>query len=171
MNTNPDQGYEPEITRVGDERVDEKVSDKTSDFQSNDDDFVYETQTINTDFELDLPSSSSEENKSKWLIFGENISKYLDKSPQYAKDFFEAYKRPLIIIIFGLVTVITLKITSGLLDVINEIPLVAPSFEVIGIGSTIWFIFRYLISSQKRQELLEKLENIKEYVLGDNQEL
>ena len=40
-----------------------------------------------------------------------------------------------------------------LLKTINAFPLVAPTFELIGIGYTAWFVYRYLLFAENRQEI------------------
>ena len=54
----------------------------------------------------------------------------------------------------------------ALLDALNDIPLLVPLLELIGLTYTTLFVSRYLISNTSRQELFEEIKSLKEYVLG-----
>jgi hypothetical protein len=67
-------------------------------------------------------------------------------------------------LIFG--AVVSVKLTLALLDAINDIPLLAPTFELIGLAYTAWFIYRYLWKASTRQELSGDFNALKDQVLG-----
>jgi threonine/homoserine/homoserine lactone efflux protein len=69
------------------------------------------------------------------------------------------------LIVGGLVTV---KLTLAVLDAINDIPLIAPTLELIGIGYTGWFVYRYLLTASNRQELSEQVTSLKNQFLGSD---
>ncbi|WP_243903127.1 CAAD domain-containing protein, partial [Aetokthonos hydrillicola] len=48
-----------------------------------------------------------------------------------------------------------------------DIPLVAPTFELIGIGYSVWFVYRYLLKASTRQELTDEIAGLKTQVVGD----
>lgn len=78
------------------------------------------------------------------------------------------YQNWLLGIALILVAAIVFKILFAVLDAVFEIPLVAPFFELIGIGYSVWFVNRYLINSSTRQELSQKLQELKQQVIGSN---
>ena len=47
----------------------------------------------------------------------------------------------------------TLVVADGMLNAVEKLPLVPALFELIGIGFTGWFIYRYLLFKPDRQEL------------------
>lgn len=106
-----------------------------------------------------LPESSSEWQKS------------LDQVLEYASldvlvGFFNTYRQPLTtlgIIIAGLVS---LKVALAIVSALNEIPLLSPTFEGIGIGYTGWFIYRYLLKASNRSELSKDFEVFKKEIMG-----
>uniref|UniRef100_A0ACD5GQJ7 CAAD domain-containing protein n=1 Tax=Desertifilum tharense IPPAS B-1220 TaxID=1781255 RepID=A0ACD5GQJ7_9CYAN len=51
-------------------------------------------------------------------------------------------------------------------DAINDIPLLAPFFELVGIGYSAWFVYRYLRLASTRQELANKIQGLKDDVVG-----
>jgi hypothetical protein len=63
-------------------------------------------------------------------------------------------------------SVVAVKVLLAVLDALNDIPLVAPSFELIGIGYSVWFVYRYLLKASSRQELSSEITTLKSQVVG-----
>lgn len=112
------------------------------------------------------PSASSEEPKEQWRQAVDQVLKFVDTPPDYVTNFFTTYKRPLITVGLILAAFVSVKILFGLLDAINDIPLVAPTLELIGIAYSVWFIYRYLLGASNRQELLDQIQKLKNYIVG-----
>ncbi|MCA1992134.1 MAG: CAAD domain-containing protein [Coleofasciculus sp. S288] len=104
--------------------------------------------------------------ESEWQQFGEKTSAFLNSLPSYVNDFFQKYQQ--ILIIGGLILVVltSVKVILAVLDAINDIPLLALILELVGLGYTIWFVYRYLLSAATRQELSEEIKALKAQVLG-----
>jgi CAAD domains of cyanobacterial aminoacyl-tRNA synthetase len=98
---------------------------------------------------------------------GNKVSEFFAELPEYLGRFFNTYKQPLITlgIIFGVIVV--LKILFAVIDALNDIPLLYPSLEIVGIGYTIWFVNRYLLKVSTRQELAEEISGFKQQFLGE----
>jgi len=81
-------------------------------------------------------------------------------------NFFSEYKQ--LIVSLGLVfgAIISVKLTLALLGALNEIPLVEPILELVGLGYSVWFVTRFMLKSEKRQELYSKFTDTKDQVLG-----
>lgn len=62
--------------------------------------------------------------------------------------------------------VVTLRVLLALLNAVNDIPLVAPFLEIVGIVYTIWVTFRYLLKASTRQELAAELNSLKRQIVG-----
>jgi len=62
--------------------------------------------------------------------------------------------------------VISVKLTLALLDALDDIPLLAPTFELIGFGYTAWFIYRYLLRASNREELGKEVGELKSQIIG-----
>jgi hypothetical protein len=121
----------------------------------------------NGETKLLLPQSSSTESYStQWQQYGERIAAFIEALPSYVTRFFAENKGPLGSIGLILAVFVTVKLTLALLDAINDIPLVAPTLELIGLVYTTWFVYRYLLSASSRQELSEEVKTLKEQVLG-----
>jgi CAAD domains of cyanobacterial aminoacyl-tRNA synthetase len=80
--------------------------------------------------------------------------------------FFNEYRQ--LIVSLGLVfgAIVSVKLTLALLSALNEIPLVEPLLELVGLGYTAWFVVRFMLKSEKRQEFYAKFSDTKESVLG-----
>jgi hypothetical protein len=112
-----------------------------------------------------LPPASEPE--SQWQEISRQFSQFLDKLPEYLGRFFQDYKQPLITVALILAAIVTAKLVLALLDAINDIPLLSPLFELVGIGYTSWFISRYLLKASTRQELTDEIQSLKNQFVGE----
>lgn len=108
-------------------------------------------------------NSSSDQAWQEWV---QPVSKFLSDLPDYVGSFFQSYQQPLITLALILSGVITVKVTLAVLDALNDIPLLAPVFELVGIGYTAWFVYRYLLKVETRKELGAEFEALKGQVVG-----
>ncbi|KAL6220159.1 hypothetical protein ACLB2K_007916 [Fragaria x ananassa] len=63
---------------------------------------------------------------------------------------------------------VTLWLASAIIGAIDSIPLFPKLMEVVGLAYTIWFSSRYLIFKKNREELVAKVQVLKQQVLGSN---
>ncbi|PZV11377.1 MAG: hypothetical protein DCF22_14630 [Leptolyngbya sp.] len=112
------------------------------------------------------PGDSSSDVKQQLNQAGESVSKFLAGLPEYLSDFFSEYRRPLITLglLFG--GILAVKMTLALLDAVDDIPLLAPVLQLIGLGYSAWFIYRYLLKASTRQELGQELGELKDQIVG-----
>lgn len=97
---------------------------------------------------------------------GRNISVFLAQLPDYLSRFFQQYKQQIITVALILAALIAVRVFLAILDALNDIPLLTPTFELIGIGYTAWFVNRYLLSTSKRQELAQEVKTLKQHIIG-----
>lgn len=126
-------------------------------------DTVVETEEIKVEKTALAESKASTE---QWLLVGYRISAFVNELPGYFSYFFDAYKQPLIIVGSIVGVFVIFKLMLALVSALNDLPLIAGFLELVGLGYATWFIYRYLISTDSRQELGDKIQEIKEYVLG-----
>jgi hypothetical protein len=69
-------------------------------------------------------------------------------------------------LLFGVI--VGLKLTLAILSAVNEIPLLAPTFELVGIGYASWFVYRYLLQANTRKELTDEIASFKSEIFGQN---
>lgn len=109
------------------------------------------------------PTTQSQE---QWLKYGEQVSGFLASLPEYLGEFFNRYKQPLVVVGLIVGAILTVKVVLAVLDALNDFPLVAPTFELIGIGYSAWFVYRYLLKASTRQELTGEIASLKSQVVG-----
>lgn len=113
---------------------------------------------------LQPPNQSQEQ----WLKYGQQISSFLGTLPNYVGKFFNQYQQPIVSIGLVVTAVVSVKVLLAILEALNDVPLVAPTFELIGIGYSVWFIYRYLLKASSRQELSGEITTLKSQVMGKN---
>ena len=113
-----------------------------------------------------LPPAQTSDNQLEML--GAKISQFLAEIPEDLNKFYSAYKTPLIGLAVFLASFVALRVVLAMLAAVNDIPLVSPVFELIGIGYTGWFVFRYLLKAPTRKELAAEIESFKKQITGKN---
>lgn len=92
----------------------------------------------------------------------------LDK---YFGEFFQEYKRPLTALGLFFSLFLSIKLTLAVLEAINDVPVLAPLFELIGLLYSGWFVYRYLLKASNRSELASEINALKDQVLGRTSQL
>jgi hypothetical protein len=105
----------------------------------------------------------------QWQRVGAQISDFLAQLPDYIGRFFNQYKQPIISLGLIFAAIITVKVVLAVIDALNDIPLLQPTFELIGIAYSVWFVNRYLLQASRRQELAEQINGLKQQVVGSQQ--
>jgi hypothetical protein len=113
---------------------------------------------------LSPKTPSSDQPWQEWI---EPVWETLAKVPDYIGEFFSDNKQPLVTIGLIVAGLITVKFTLAILDAINDIPLLAPILELVGLGYTGWFVYRYLWKASSRQELVTEFDALKSQIVGD----
>ncbi|XP_062155826.1 protein CURVATURE THYLAKOID 1D, chloroplastic isoform X2 [Alnus glutinosa] len=72
------------------------------------------------------------------------------------------------ILLYGGGALVAVWFSSVIVRSIDSIPLFPKLMEVVGLGYTFWFSYRYLIFKKNRDELATKIEELKQQVLGSN---
>jgi hypothetical protein len=101
-----------------------------------------------------------------WQTIKEKLSWLLNEFPDRLGDSFGEYKKPIIALGVVVAAIPFVTLAAAILEVINSLPFLAPTFELIGFGYTSWFIYRYLLFASRRQEFTQDIESLKQEVLG-----
>lgn len=112
-------------------------------------------------------TSNDEPAWKEWLDF---IVDFLGKMPEELGSLFSDYKKPLTTFSLILTAGITVYVTLSVLDAIDNIPLLSPILELVGLGYTAWFVTRYLLKASTREELFAEFNGLKQQVLGNKAE-
>ncbi|HAT12549.1 MAG TPA: hypothetical protein DCS91_02125 [Microcoleaceae bacterium UBA11344] len=137
--------------------------------------FSDETETITEITKIDMVTDkpgvittvrTTETPTDQFQDIKDQVVTILSELPTYVSNFLAEYQKPIVTVGLILAGGITIKVTLGVLDALNDVPLAAPIFELIGIGYTGWFVYRYMLKASNRQELLAEIESLKEQVVG-----
>jgi len=139
------------------------------------DNFAEETKTITEVTKIDMviekPGAiakieTPETTAGQFQDIKDQVLTILSELPVYISNFFAEYQKPIVTVGLILTGAVSVKVTLAVLNALNEVPLVAPTFELIGLGYAGWFVYRYLLKASDRQELLAEIESLKEQVIG-----
>ncbi len=111
----------------------------------------------------------STELEKTWQNAGVKVSGFLSQLPDLIGKFWQDYKQPITSLGLIFAAIITVKVVLAVIDALNDIPLLSPTFELVGIAYSAWFVNRYLLQSSKRQELAQEIEKLKQQVVGSQQ--
>ncbi|MFQ4139732.1 CAAD domain-containing protein [Nodosilinea sp. PGN35] len=109
-----------------------------------------------------LGDEASRQIKQVW----DRVSVLLGNLPDYVTEFIQRYRRPIVTVGLIVAAFIAVKLVLALLGAVNDVPLLAPTFELIGLIYSGWFLYRYLLKASNRQELLSDIAAIRDQVLG-----
>ncbi len=107
----------------------------------------------------------SADNLPDWAKQSANI---LAELPTFLGQIYTSNKSAVITLGLFFGVIVGIKLTLAVLSAVNEIPLLAPTFELVGIGYTSWFVYRYLLQASTRKELTDELDSFKSEIFGRN---
>jgi predicted RND superfamily exporter protein len=99
------------------------------------------------------PASQSVK-KGEWIV--SQVLAFLSNMFGILKNLFNSYRQAIISILIIVGAFVSLRVVLAVMDALNEVPLLKPTFQLIGIGYSTWFISRYLLKPSTRQELSQK---------------
>mmetsp|Transcript_14023 Transcript_14023/g.23823 ORF Transcript_14023/g.23823 Transcript_14023/m.23823 type:complete len:157 (+) Transcript_14023:131-601(+) len=62
--------------------------------------------------------------------------------------------------------VVLLWFSSTIIGAINNVPILPKIMELVGLGYTGWFVYRYLLFKSSREELVSDVEDLKKKITG-----
>ncbi|KAI7752576.1 hypothetical protein M8C21_016988 [Ambrosia artemisiifolia] len=82
------------------------------------------------------------------------------------KEKWDAVENKSTVIIYGGGAVVAVWLSSILVGAINSVPLLPKIMELVGLGYSGWFVYRYLLFKSSRKELATDIESIKKKIAG-----
>lgn len=94
------------------------------------------------------------------------IEDFFNEPGKYVRAFWQEYK-PIIYVLGAIfIALVALKVVLGLIGLVTGLPLIGGLLELVGIGYSVWFANRYLLNAETRQELSQKVDELKQEVIG-----
>lgn len=113
------------------------------------------------------PTTDQGPSKEQFEEIKQKVVVFLSELPGYVSKFFGEYQKPIVTILLIVVALVTIKVLFAVVDALNDIPLVAPTFELIGMGYAAWFVYRYLLKASTRQELVQEVNSFRQQIFGN----
>ncbi|KAH7864621.1 hypothetical protein Vadar_031839 [Vaccinium darrowii] len=82
------------------------------------------------------------------------------------KEKWDAVENKSTVILYGGGAVVAVWLSSIVVGAINSVPLLPKIMELVGLGYTGWFVYRYLLFKQSRKELATDIESLKKKIAG-----
>ncbi|KAI3693439.1 hypothetical protein L6452_33274 [Arctium lappa] len=82
------------------------------------------------------------------------------------KEKWDALENKSTVIVYGGGAVVAIWLSSIVVGAINSVPLLPKILELVGLGYTGWFVYRYLLFKSSRKELATDIESIKKKIAG-----
>lgn len=115
-----------------------------------------------------IQSSSATENAEEtWTTFQVKAKAFFADATQTVQTFFRENQQILSILGWVLLALLGIRVVFAALDAIDDIPLVTPALKLIGLTTVAWFIWRYLIRANNRQELAQMFDRTKSELFGN----
>lgn len=73
------------------------------------------------------------------------------------------------VVLYGAGALVALWFSSTLVSALNAIPLLPKLLELVGLGYTSWFVYRYLLFKSSREELSKDVEELKKKITGEGE--
>lgn len=70
------------------------------------------------------------------------------------------------VFIYGGGAIVAVWLSSIIVSAINSVPLLPKVMELVGLGYTGWFVYRYLLFKSSRKELATDIEALKKKISG-----
>ncbi|GLT84707.1 hypothetical protein SLE2022_029240 [Rubroshorea leprosula] len=82
------------------------------------------------------------------------------------KEKWDAVENKSTVILYGGGAIVALWLTSIVVSAINSVPLLPKIMELVGLGYTGWFVYRYILFKSSRKELATDIEALKRKISG-----
>ncbi|XP_057981028.1 protein CURVATURE THYLAKOID 1A, chloroplastic [Malania oleifera] len=82
------------------------------------------------------------------------------------KGKWDAVENKSTVILYGGGAIVAVWLSSIVVGAINSVPLLPKIMELVGLGYTGWFVYRYLLFKSSRKELATDIEALKKKIAG-----
>jgi len=99
----------------------------------------------------------------------EDTSVDVDKLVKDLQQKWDAVENKTSVVLYGAGAVVLLWFSNTLVGALNSVPLLPKLMELVGLGYTSWFVYRYLLFKSSREELVKDVDELKKKITGENQ--
>ncbi|KAK3403957.1 hypothetical protein EUGRSUZ_K00314 [Eucalyptus grandis] len=82
------------------------------------------------------------------------------------KEKWDAIEDKSTVFLYGGGAIVAVWLSSIVVEAINSVPLLPKVMELVGLGYTGWFVYRYLLFKSSRKELASDIEALKKKIAG-----
>ncbi|KAL9228879.1 hypothetical protein vseg_004411 [Gypsophila vaccaria] len=82
------------------------------------------------------------------------------------KDKWDKLENKSTVLVYGGGAIVAVWLSSIIVGAINSVPLLPKIMELVGLGYSGWFVYRYLLFKSSRKELAEDIESLKKKIAG-----
>ncbi|ERM93863.1 hypothetical protein AMTR_s00138p00114800, partial [Amborella trichopoda] len=82
------------------------------------------------------------------------------------KEKWDAVENKSTVILYGGGALVALWLSTVVIGAVNSVPLLPKIMELVGLGYTGWFVYRYLLFKSSRKELASDIEALKKKIAG-----
>ncbi|VFQ82042.1 unnamed protein product [Cuscuta campestris] len=82
------------------------------------------------------------------------------------KEKWDAIENKSTVLAYGGGAIFAVWLSSTVVGAINSVPLLPKVMELVGLGYSGWFVYRYLLFKSSRKELAEDIEQLKKKISG-----
>eukprot|EP00884_Botryococcus_braunii_P007080 jgi/Botrbrau1/16373/Bobra.0245s0005.1 len=68
------------------------------------------------------------------------------------------------VIVYGVGAIVLVWLSSTIVGAVNAVPLLPKILELVGLGYSAWFVYRYLLFKSSREELLQDVDDLKKKI-------
>jgi len=97
----------------------------------------------------------------------EDTSVDVDKLVKDLQQKWDAVENKTSVVLYGAGAVVLLWFSNTLVGALNSVPLLPKLMELVGLGYTSWFVYRYLLFKSSREELAKDVEELKKKITGE----
>ncbi|GJN16163.1 hypothetical protein PR202_gb03121 [Eleusine coracana subsp. coracana] len=85
------------------------------------------------------------------------------------KDKWDAMENKSSLLLYAGGAILALWLSSAVVRAVSSVPLLPDLLELVGLGYSGWFVYRYLLFQENRQELASNLDALKKRITGDSE--
>eukprot|EP00775_Hariotina_reticulata_P002300 gene2300-2609_t len=91
----------------------------------------------------------------------------VDKMVKDLQDKWDKVENKTSVVLYGAGAIVLVWFSSTLVTALNSIPLLPKLMELVGLGYTSWFVYRYLLFKSSREELVKDVDELKKKITGE----